>query len=84
MPSGKYWKLRGIPPNAEDKMKVRQPLPEEWAGLLEEDLKKITGIPGALFCHKGRFISVWKTKSDALNAFEKACMLYGRKKMVVS
>lgn len=71
MPSGKCWKLRGIPPTSDDKMKVRQALPEEWAGLLDEELQRATGIPGALFCHKGRFISVWKTKEDALRALEK-------------
>jgi uncharacterized UPF0160 family protein len=43
-------------------------LPKEWAGLLEDDLKKVTGIHGAIFCHKGRFISVWETKEDALQA----------------
>ncbi len=71
MPSGKCWKLRGIPPSSDEKMKVRQPLPEDWAGLLDEELQKVSGIPGALFCHKGRFISVWKTKDDALLALEK-------------
>ena len=71
MPSGKYWKLRGIPPNAEEKMKVRIALPEEWAGHLDADLKRISGIKGALFCHKGRFISVWETKEDALLALDK-------------
>lgn len=68
MPSGQHWKLRGIPPTYEERMKVRLPLPLEWAGLLEEDLKKITGIPGAIFCHKGRFISVWETRNDAIQA----------------
>lgn len=68
MPSGAHWKLRGIPPTYEDKMKVRFPLPKEWAGLLEEDLKKTSGIPGAVFCHKGRFISVWETCEDAMKA----------------
>ncbi len=68
MPSGSHWKLRGIPPNSKDRMKVRVPLPEAWAGLMDEDLKKVTGIPGAIFCHKGRFISVWETKNDALKA----------------
>jgi uncharacterized UPF0160 family protein len=68
MPSGSHWKLRGIPPNSKDRMKVRVPLPEAWAGLMDEDLKKATGIPGAIFCHKGRFISVWETKDDALKA----------------
>ncbi len=68
MPSGKHWKLRGIPPSLDERMKVRIPLPEEWAGLLDEDLKKVSGVDGALFCHKGRFISVWETKDDALKA----------------
>lgn len=70
MPSGKHWKLRGVPPCFEDKMKVRVPLPQEWAGLIEEDLKKVSGIEGAIFCHKGRFISVWETREDALKALE--------------
>lgn len=68
MPAGKHWKLRGIPPTYEERMKVRRPLPEEWAGLLDEELKKVSGIPGAIFCHKGKFISVWETKEDALKA----------------
>jgi uncharacterized UPF0160 family protein len=70
MPSGNHWKLRGIPPTYDQKMKVRVPLPEEWAGLLDTDLKKKSGIPGAIFCHKGRFISVWETKEDALTALK--------------
>lgn len=68
MPSGNHWKLRGIPPSMNERMKVRKPLPEEWAGLHEEDLKRVSGIPGAVFCHKGRFISIWETKEDALKA----------------
>ena len=70
MPSGSHWKLRGIPPTYQDRMRVRVPLPEAWAGLLEQELKKVTQIPGAIFCHKGRFISVWKTKEDALKAYQ--------------
>jgi len=70
MPSGVHWKLRGIPPSIDEKMKVRMPLPKEWAGLLENELRQVTGIPGAIFCHKGRFISVWATKSEAMQALE--------------
>jgi uncharacterized UPF0160 family protein len=70
MPAGKHWKLRGIPPSSLERMKVRFPLPEAWAGLLENELKEITGIQGAIFCHKGRFISVWETKEDAIKALE--------------
>lgn len=68
MPSGAHWKLRGIPPNLAERMKVRKPLPEAWAGLHKEELKKASGIPGAVFCHKGRFISIWETKEDAIAA----------------
>lgn len=68
MPSGSHWKLRGIPPSLEEKMRVRCPLPQEWAGLLEAELKKVSDITGAIFCHKGRFISVWETREDAIKA----------------
>jgi len=68
MPSGKHWKLRGIPPSLSDRMKIRKPLPESWAGLQDKELQKVSGIPGAIFCHKGRFISIWKTKEDVLKA----------------
>lgn len=70
MPSGNHWKLRGIPPSYQDRMKVRLPQPKEWAGLLDDDLKEASGISGAIFCHKGRFISVWETQEDALKALE--------------
>jgi len=70
MPTGKHWKLRGIPPSFQRQMDVRRPLPEEWAGLLKEDLRKKSGIDGAIFCHKGRFISVWETKEDAVKALK--------------
>jgi len=70
MPSGNHWKLRGIPPSYRERMQVRLPQPMEWAGLINDELKDASGIPGAIFCHKGRFISVWETKEDALKALE--------------
>jgi uncharacterized UPF0160 family protein len=72
MPAGPHWKLRGIPPSLSERMKVRCPLPEEWAGQLGENLQKISGIDGAVFCHKGRFISIWETKEAAIKALHKA------------
>jgi len=70
MPSGQHWKVRGIPPSSKCRMDVRMPLPLQWAGLLEEELQKTSGIDGAIFCHKGRFISVWESKEDAMKALK--------------
>ena len=70
MPTGKHWKLRGIPPSYDKRMDVRFPLPQEWAGLQNDKLAKKTNIEGAIFCHKGAFISIWKTKEDALKAVQ--------------
>jgi len=71
MPVGNQWKLRGIPPSLQERMQVRQPLPEEWAGLMDENLQQKTGIEGAIFCHKGRFISMWESREAALQALDK-------------
>jgi uncharacterized UPF0160 family protein len=68
MPANKQWKLRAIPPSYEDRMNVKMPMPKSWAGLMGEELQKASGISGAVFCHKGRFISIWETKEDALKA----------------
>lgn len=70
MPTEEHWKLRAIPPNLSQRMKVRIPMPKEWAGLQEKDLRKKSEIQGAIFCHKGRFISIWKTKKDAEKALK--------------
>ena len=71
MPIGGQWKLRGIPPTNDDRMRVRIPHPAAWAGLMDKDLTAVSGIPDGVFCHKGRFISVWKTKEAALAAVER-------------
>ncbi len=70
MPAKGQWKLRCIPPDYGHRMQVRLPLPEAWAGLLGEELKNASGIDGAIFCHKGRFTSVWKTREDAIKALK--------------
>ena len=70
MPSGENeWKLRGIPPSRDDLMAVRKKQPATWAGKKNEELASVTGIPEAIFCHKQRFISIWKTKEAALKAY---------------
>ena len=75
MPSGPHWKLRGIPPSFQKQMDVRRPMPKTWAGLSREALREKSGIGGAVFCHKGRFISIWETKEDAIHALKKVLEL---------
>lgn len=40
--------------------------PKAWAGLSGNELEKVTGVQGAIFCHKGLFLSVAKTKEGAI------------------
>jgi uncharacterized UPF0160 family protein len=44
----------------------RKSFPESWAGLRDEDLASVTGVPDAIFCHNGRFLAVAKSKEGAM------------------
>ena len=47
--------IKTIPKSSEDRT-ARLPFPEEWAGLQNEELEKVSNISGLRFCHTGRFI----------------------------
>lgn len=64
------WVLRGIPPTLERRMEVRVPFPKSWAGLLGKELAQVAGIPGAIFCHKGLFLSVWDSRESCQRALQ--------------
>jgi uncharacterized UPF0160 family protein len=44
----------------------RKNFPKSWAGLKDEELENVTGVPGAVFCHRGLFLTVAKTKEGAI------------------
>ncbi len=46
--------------------KNRKNFPAPWAGLRSEELQKITGVEDAIFCHRGLFLVVAKTKEGAI------------------
>ena len=48
----------------------RKKLPESWGGKRDEELEKITGVSGAVFCHNARFMAVAKTKEAILKMAE--------------
>lgn len=59
------WRLVTIPiavGSREDKVK----LPAHWAGLEGEPLAEASGIAGARFCHRNRFIAAFDTREAAL------------------
>jgi uncharacterized UPF0160 family protein len=54
----------------------KRPLPEAWAGLTNEALEAVTGIEGSVFCHKNRFIAVFKTREGVLRALTENGMMH--------
>jgi len=46
----------------------RAVFPEDWAGLVEEELEEVCHIDGAVFCHKERYIFVADSKEGATKA----------------
>ena len=50
----------------------RKDFPKSWAGLRDEELQKITGVPDAVFCHRGLFMAVAKSKEGAIKLAELA------------
>ena len=47
-------------------------LPDEWGGLRNEDLDKVSGIEGCVFVHSVRFIGGNKTREGVLAMAKKA------------
>ena len=61
------WRVVAIPPKLGD-FGQKRPLPAAWAGLTDEALEAVTGVAGSVFCHKNRFIAVFRTRDGALEA----------------
>ncbi|HET8581447.1 MAG TPA: MYG1 family protein [Candidatus Paceibacterota bacterium] len=47
---------------------TRVSFPERWAGLRDSALAEASGIADAVFCHKGRFLFIARSKEGALAA----------------
>ncbi len=59
------WCVTGIR-RSDEGFELRADLPTAWAGLTNAELEKASGVAGATFCHKGRFIAAAKTREAAL------------------
>ncbi|MCE6958262.1 MYG1 family protein [Cereibacter sphaeroides] len=51
---------------------LRHDLPEAWAGLEHEALEEASGVGGAIFCHRNRFMACAKTRDGALDLARRA------------
>jgi len=59
------WHLSCVPAKA-GSFSNRKSLPAAWAGLDGEELDKVTGITGCVFCHRARFVGGHTTKEGAM------------------
>lgn len=59
------WHVSCVPDKA-GSFSNRKSLPAAWAGLDGEELDKVTGIPGGVFCHRARFIGGHKNREGAI------------------
>jgi len=50
------WRIQTVPAEL-GSFEDRKSLPKPWAGLSGEELKEVTGIDDAMFCHNGLFIA---------------------------
>ena len=64
------WRVVAIPPKL-GTFEQKISLPEPWAGLTDEALCAVTGVEGSVFCHKNRFIAVFKTRAGAVEAMRR-------------
>lgn len=67
------WKVEAIT-KSPNTIESRKLLPNEWRGLTEGDdkLKDITGVSGAIFCHRSGFLAGTVSKESAIALAEKA------------
>ncbi|MBW7923070.1 MAG: MYG1 family protein [Rubellimicrobium sp.] len=64
-PRGDGWVLTGVR-RTPDTFALRADLPAAWAGLSGAALEAATGVPGARFCHRGRFLAVADSREAVL------------------
>lgn len=50
----------------EGSFELRKPFPESWAGKSGEELRRLSGVPDALFAHRGQFLLAAESQEGAL------------------
>lgn len=63
--TNKRWRIQCVPIRP-DSFKNRLSLPAKWCGVRDEELSKLTGIPGCVFVHANGFIGGNETYEGVL------------------
>ena len=69
----KYWEAEAVRDNFKSFIN-RKNFPISWAGLREDELQKVSGVSDAIFCHKGLFMVVAKSREGAIKLAEIALL----------
>ncbi|MEK7194582.1 MAG: MYG1 family protein [Patescibacteria group bacterium] len=69
---GVSWGVKCVPATSKVFGTRRKDLPIAWGGKTDEELQKITGVPDALFAHRGLFMASAKTREGAIALAELA------------
>jgi len=64
-PKDHQWMVR-MSPTFRRKYETRYLFPQEWAGLSDAQLKSVSGVSSARFCHRSLFLTTCGTKEGAL------------------
>ncbi len=68
------WRAVAVPPTPHS-FEQRRSMPASWAGLRDAALQRVTGVAGAIFCHKNLFLAVFRSREDALEALALAGLI---------
>ena len=66
------WRVNAI---QQERFVNKKDFPTSWAGLREAELERVSGVEGALFCHRKLFLAVAQTKDSAIKLAKKAIEL---------
>ncbi len=59
------WAVKAVRQNPQT-FDNRKNFPKTWGGLKDEELQKVSGVSDAIFCHRGLFLVVAKSKEGAI------------------
>jgi len=59
------WMVQTVPESSDNSFLPRKDLPLHWGGLRDKDLANVTGVDDAVFCHKGLFLAIAKSRAGA-------------------